>query len=53
MLNYLYLDYGGRARHRAELKYSLISLQAELDPDRARIVVLRTRRNSIAAGRSG
>jgi hypothetical protein len=39
MLNYLYLDYGGRARHRAELKYSLISLRAELDPARARIVV--------------
>jgi len=39
MLNYLYLDYGGRAKYRAELKYSLISLQAELDPARARIVV--------------
>jgi hypothetical protein len=39
MLNYLYLDYGGRARYRAELKYSLISLQAELDPMQARIVV--------------
>ena len=39
MLNYLYLDYGGRAQYRAELKYSLISLRAELDPERARIVV--------------
>ena len=39
MLNYLYLDYGGRAQYRAELKYSLISLRAELDPKRARIVV--------------
>ncbi len=39
MLNYLYLDYGGRARTRAELKYSLISLRAELDPMQARIVV--------------
>ncbi|HXR95529.1 MAG TPA: hypothetical protein VN718_06610 [Rhizomicrobium sp.] len=39
MLNYLYLDYGGRAKYRAELKYSLISLRAELDPARARIVV--------------
>lgn len=39
MLNYLYLDYGGGGRHRAELKYSLISLRAELNPERARIVV--------------
>lgn len=39
MLNYLYLDYGGRAKYRAELKYSLISLRAELDPKAARIVV--------------
>ena len=39
MLNYLYLDYGGRAHYRAELKYSLISLRVELDPARARIVV--------------
>ena len=39
MLNYLYLDYGGKPKYRAELKYSLISLQAELDPARARIVV--------------
>jgi len=39
MLNYLYCDYGGKAKYRAELKYSLISLQAELDPARARIVV--------------
>jgi hypothetical protein len=39
MLNYLYLDYGGQARYRAELKYSLISLKADLDPARARIVV--------------
>ena len=27
---YLYLDYGGRARYRRELKYSLISLRQEL-----------------------
>ena len=39
MLNYLYLDYGGQAKYRAELKYSLISLRAELDPARARILV--------------
>ncbi|MGH6827575.1 MAG: hypothetical protein ACREFW_01535 [Rhizomicrobium sp.] len=39
MLNYLYLDYGGLARHRGELKYSLISLKAEFDPLKARIVV--------------
>jgi len=39
MLNYLYLDYGGKPKYRAELKYSLISLQAELDPARARIVI--------------
>jgi hypothetical protein len=39
MLNYLYLDYGGQARYRAELKYSLISLKVGLDPARARIVV--------------
>ncbi len=39
MLNYLYLDYGGKSQYRAELKYSLISLKAELDPGRARIVV--------------
>ena len=30
MLTYLYLDYGGHAKYRRELKYSLISLQAEL-----------------------
>ena len=39
MLNYLYLDYGGKAQYRAELKYSLISLRAELDPAQARILV--------------
>lgn len=39
MLNYLYLDYGGKPQHRSELKYSLISLKAELDPVQARIVV--------------
>ncbi len=40
MLHYLYLDYGGLARYRRELKYSLISLRQELAeaPD-ARIVV--------------
>jgi hypothetical protein len=30
MLTYLYLDYGGHAKYRRELKYSLISLKAEL-----------------------
>ena len=30
MLHYLYLDYGGRAQDRQELKYSLISLRQEL-----------------------
>jgi hypothetical protein len=30
MLRYLYLDYGGRARYRRELRYSLISLRQEL-----------------------
>ena len=30
MLTYLYLDYGGHAKYRQELKYSLISLKAEL-----------------------
>ena len=30
MLHYLYLDYGGRAQYRRELKYSLISLREEL-----------------------
>lgn len=39
MLNYLYLDYGGKPQYRAELKYSLISLRAELDPGKARIVI--------------
>jgi hypothetical protein len=39
MLHYLYLDYGGRAQYRRELKYSLISLKAELDPAQARIAV--------------
>ena len=40
MLHYLYLDYGGKARYRRELKYSLISLAQALAgaPD-ARIVV--------------
>ncbi|HEY0265450.1 MAG TPA: hypothetical protein VGC16_01780 [Rhizomicrobium sp.] len=38
MLHYLYLDYGGLAKYRRELKYSLISLRAEL-PAEARIVV--------------
>src|SRR5438094_10391718 len=40
MLHYLYLDYGGRAQYRRELKYSLISLRSELgeNPD-ARIAV--------------
>jgi hypothetical protein len=39
MLNYLYLDYGGKPQYRAELKYSLISLRTELDPAKARIVI--------------
>jgi hypothetical protein len=30
MLHYLYLDYGGLAQYRRELKYSLISLRSEL-----------------------
>jgi len=40
MLHYLYLDYGGLAQYRGELKYSLISLRQELGaaPD-ARIAV--------------
>jgi hypothetical protein len=40
MLHYLYLDYGGRAQYRRELKYSLISLRQELGaaPD-ARIAI--------------
>ena len=40
MLHYLYLDYGGLAKYRRELKYSLISLRQELGaaPD-ARIAV--------------
>lgn len=39
MLNYLYLDYGVQARYRAELKYSLISLRAGMDPAKARILI--------------
>lgn len=39
MLNYLYLDYGGREKYRLELKFSLIGLLAGLDPARARIVI--------------
>jgi hypothetical protein len=40
MLHYLYLDYGGRAQYRRELKYSLISLRQELGTGaEARIVV--------------
>jgi hypothetical protein len=40
MLHYLYLDYGGLAKYRRELKYSLISLRQELGaaPD-ARIAI--------------
>ncbi len=33
MLRYLYLDYGGLPKYRRELKYSLISLRAELPQD--------------------
>jgi hypothetical protein len=32
MLTYVYLDYGGQAKYRQELKYSLVSLKAELGP---------------------
>jgi hypothetical protein len=32
MLHYLYLDYGGLAKYRRELKYSLISLRQALGP---------------------
>src|ERR1700709_1023937 len=40
MLHYLYLDYGGRAQYRRELKYSLISLRQELgERSDAQIVV--------------
>ena len=40
MLHYLYLDYGGRAAVRRELRYSLISLRQELGDDpQARIAV--------------
>jgi len=39
MLTYLYLDYGGHPKYRAELKYSLISLQAELAGEAARIAI--------------
>ena len=40
MLHYLYLDYGGLAQYRRELKYSLISLRQELgDAPGARIAV--------------
>jgi len=40
MLQYLYLDYGGRAQYRRELKYSLISLRQELGAEAdARIVI--------------
>ena len=36
MLHYLYLDYGGRAQYRRELKYSLISLRQELSTEEVR-----------------
>jgi hypothetical protein len=39
MLTYLYLDYGGLSRFRQELKYSLISLRAELGDREAAIAV--------------
>lgn len=35
MLHYLYLDYGGLAQYRRELKYSLISLRQELEAQQA------------------
>jgi hypothetical protein len=39
MLTYLYCDYGGQAKYRQELKYSLISLRAELGAREAAIAV--------------
>jgi hypothetical protein len=39
MLTYLYLDYGGLPKFRQELKYSLISLRAELRDSPAAIAV--------------
>ena len=39
MLTYLYLDYGGLPKFRQELKYSLISLKAELGTREAAIAV--------------
>jgi hypothetical protein len=40
MLHYLYLDYGGHAQYRRELKYSLISLRSELgEAPKGRIAV--------------
>jgi hypothetical protein len=38
MLHYLYMDHGGLAQTRRELKYSLISLRADLGPE-AKIAV--------------
>ena len=39
MLTYLYLDYGGHPKFRQELKYSLISLRAELGSREAGIAI--------------
>src|SRR5664279_664241 len=39
MLTYLYLDYGGLPKFRQELKYSLISLKAELGDQPAAIAI--------------
>ena len=38
MLTYLYLDYGAKPQYRQELKYSLISLKADI-PAQAEIAV--------------
>ncbi|MEY4964421.1 MAG: hypothetical protein RL274_4 [Pseudomonadota bacterium] len=42
MLHYLYLDYGGQPKYRRELRYSLISLRAELGETAAARIVIYT-----------
>ena len=42
MLHYLYLDYGGQPKYRRELRYSLISLRAELGETAAARLVIYT-----------
>ena len=50
MLHYLYLDYGGRAQYRRELKYSLISLRQELaDKEGAARIAIYTDQPSVYA----